>query len=158
MHRIVRNVSPIFLLGCGETAPAALEATHDLVSEATATGHAPELAYACDIWEPQYAGPALEAQPERAAYGTLSVHGDRYELVLADGQSTQGTLSVGPGGTLSWTGDLGSIDDAPRHVTRARLTAYDDVANLAFDFEPPTEGPVPHRQVICRATVAAARQ
>ena len=142
------------LAACNGAAPGdapQADAAARLVQAAIESGQAPGLDYACDIWEPEYDGPMLESQHERAAYGTLSVMDGRYRLTLADGQSREGTLAVEEGAALRWDGDLGLIDDAPRRVTGARLTAYDTTANLVFDFEPPTDGPVPHRQVICRA-------
>lgn len=154
MRLLAGSLSFVVLAACSGGAPAGTPADHPagrLVARAIETGQAPALDYACDIWEPEYSGPMLETQHERAAYGALAVTGGRYRLALADGSATEGALSVGPNAALRWDGDLGLIDDAPRRVTGARLTAYDTTANLVFDFEPPTDGPVPHRQVICRA-------
>lgn len=153
MHRLIAGYLGLAALAaCGRPAPAADQTPAEaLLARAASDGLAPGLDYACDIWEPEYSGPMLESQEERRAYGALSVRGDRYRLALEDGRVAEGRLTVDADARLGWDGDLGTIDDAPRRVTAARLTAYDDVANLVFDFAPPTEGPIPHRQVICRA-------
>lgn len=159
MRPLFASLCLVALPACSGTAPAEAPAEDPaarLVARSIETERAPALTYACEIWEPEYSGPALETQQERAAYGSLAVDDGRYRLTLADGSTAEGALSVGPDAALRWDGDLGLIDDAPRRVTRARLTAYDTTANLVFDFEPPTDGPVPHRQVICRATFGAS--
>lgn len=152
--RLLAGSLCLALAACNGAAPAdaaSEDAAARLVRTAVESGEAPALDYACDIWEPEYEGPMLESQHERAAYGVLSVTGGRYSLALTNGRTAEGSLSVDPDAGLTWDGDLGLIDDAPRRVTGARLTAYGTTANLVFDFEPPTDGPVPHRQVICRA-------
>lgn len=111
----------------------------------------PERTYACRIWQPTYSGPMLDTQEEDRPYGAMTITADRYRLVLESGAVTEGSYALAADRSLSWSGDLGLIDDAPRRVTGSRFTTFDDVLNLVFDFAPATDGPVPHTQVICRA-------
>ena len=116
-------------------------------------GEAPSLVYDCDIWHPR--NNTIEAYAARD-YERLTVRGPRYTFALAEGAPAAGELRTDAGRKLSWTGDLGLVDDPPRRITSARLTTYDDVVNLVWDFEPP-RGPGGHHQVICRGTVGGRR-
>ena len=61
-------------------------------------------------------------------------------LAACSGGAPAGTPADDPAGRL-----------VARAIETGQATAYDTTANLVFDFEPATDGPVPHRQVICRA-------
>jgi hypothetical protein len=119
---------------------------------ATTRREAPSLVYDCDIWHPQTN--TIEDFAARQ-YGVLTVQGSSYAFALEQGGAASGTLQVDAERKLSWTGDLGLIDDPPRRVTRAALTTYDDVVNLVWDFVPVIKE-TGHYQVICRGKAGAA--
>jgi len=93
----------------------------------------------------------LASQEEDRPYGAMVITGDDYRLTLEDGTEHRGRYAMAGDRSLTWDGDLGRIDDAPRRIVKSAFATYDDVVNFYIDFDPPTDGPVPHSQVICRA-------
>lgn len=117
----------------------------DLAARMAERGRLPQLEYDCVLLGAD--------QADDRPYGALGLVNDRYTLILKGGGREEGQMTLRANRTIAWEGDLGSIDDAPRRITRARLNTQGSTVEAAFDFRPPDDAG--HDQVVCRAEVPA---
>jgi hypothetical protein len=142
----------VSISACGQ--PAAQPARRELgpaaqrMRAAGMQGLVPPGDYACVLRDP-------DRPVQTDGYGQLSVRAAAFRLERPGAARQSGTLHATPAGQLIWNGPLGPIDAEPRHVSRARVSASEDVVSLIFDFAPALGAPRPATQAVCSLTVGA---